>query len=283
MSVDFPTRSRRSPAAKPDPEAGFVLLAVLILLALLILGLSMAIPKVTTEIQRDKELELFHRGSDYARSIRHYYKKFGRYPATMDQLENTNEIRFLRKRYKDPITGKDDWRLIHFGEALVPPTGLFGQPLQDVGTPGRQSIYAHPPKDENSDSDTNGTTGTNPSGDSTNSGNSTNSSNSTNPGPANPNGTTGNQPGADLGGGPIVGVASSSEKASIRLFRQQAHYNQWEFIYDPVEDVGTNTGAGLAQQPFPIQGNGGAPGSPLAPSSTSPQPSPTPTPDTPQP
>ena len=38
------------------------------------------------------------------------------------------------KRYTDPITGKDDWRLIHVGEAKVPVMGFFGQPLQGAGT-----------------------------------------------------------------------------------------------------------------------------------------------------
>ncbi len=36
-----------------------------------------------------------------------YYKKFGRYPTRLEDLENTNNQRYLRKRYKDPITGKD--------------------------------------------------------------------------------------------------------------------------------------------------------------------------------
>src|SRR5277367_1397440 len=77
----------------------------------------------------------------YTRAIKLYYKKFGRYPISLDQLENSNNIRFLRKRYKDPFTGKADWRMIHVGEAKVVPTGLFGQPLGvagagNSGTPG---------------------------------------------------------------------------------------------------------------------------------------------------
>src|SRR6185312_9411445 len=41
----------------------------------------------------------------------------------------------------DPITGKDDWRLIHPGQAKVPPMGFFGQPL--AGVPGAANLGAH--------------------------------------------------------------------------------------------------------------------------------------------
>ena len=65
-----------------------------------------------------------HRGKQYARAIQMYYAKYGRYPNTIDQLMKTDNQRFLRKRYLDPMTGKDDWRIIHFGEAKVPAHGL---------------------------------------------------------------------------------------------------------------------------------------------------------------
>ena len=32
-------------------------------------------------------------------------------------LEKTNNVRYLRKRYKDPMTGKDEWRVIHVNSA----------------------------------------------------------------------------------------------------------------------------------------------------------------------
>src|SRR5664279_1140498 len=117
-------RSRRR-----SGEEGYLLIGALVLIAMILIALAVAAPKIAVELQRDKEDELMHRGLQYARAIRLYYKKFGRYPASMDQLEKTNEIRFLRKRYKDPVTGKDEWHLIHYGEAKVKPTGLFGQPL----------------------------------------------------------------------------------------------------------------------------------------------------------
>ena len=111
-------------------EEGYLLLSVLVLVFLMLLFLSVAAPRVAKEIQRDKEEETLQRGLQYQRAIRLYYKKFGNYPTDIKQLENTNEIRFLRKRYTDPMTGKDDWRIIHLGEAKVPPMGMFGQPLQ---------------------------------------------------------------------------------------------------------------------------------------------------------
>jgi len=122
-------------------EEGFILIAVLFLVALLLIGLAVAAPRMARSIQRDKELELVHRGEQYRRAIQLYYRKFGAYPTSIDQLLNTNNIRFLRKRYTDPITGKDDWRLIHLGQAKVPPLGFFGEPLaaipaaSNIGTP----------------------------------------------------------------------------------------------------------------------------------------------------
>ena len=37
----------------------------------------------------------------------------------MEDLENSNGIRFLRHHYTDPMTGKDEWRLIHAGPGGV--------------------------------------------------------------------------------------------------------------------------------------------------------------------
>ncbi len=111
-------------------EDGYLLFGVLILLFLFTLALSIAAPMVAKDIRRDKDEEAVQRGKQYKRAIRMYYKKFNAYPTTVAQLESTDNMRFLRKRYLDPITGKDDWRIIHVGEAKVPVMGFFGQPLQ---------------------------------------------------------------------------------------------------------------------------------------------------------
>jgi type II secretory pathway pseudopilin PulG len=120
-------------AGRNAGEGGYVLLAVLFMVAMVLILLSIAAPKMAADIERDREVEMVHRGKQYIRAIKLYYKKFGAYPPNMEALEKSNEIRFLRKRYKDPITGKDEWHLIHFGENKTPSYGFFGQPIGGTG------------------------------------------------------------------------------------------------------------------------------------------------------
>jgi hypothetical protein len=75
--------------------------------ALLAIGALALVEKIEFQIKRDREEEMIHRGVQYSRAVRRYFKKFGRYPSRIEELESTNNIRFLRQRYKDPITGKD--------------------------------------------------------------------------------------------------------------------------------------------------------------------------------
>jgi type II secretory pathway pseudopilin PulG len=139
----------------PNPEAGFVLLAVIFLTFLVLLSLAIAAPRVARSIQRDKELETIQRGLQYKRAIQLYYRKLGSYPSSIDQLENTNDIRFLRKRYKDPLTGKDDWKLVLYGQAHLHPLGFFGQPLSTIagataiGGGASSGMYAITPSNGN--------------------------------------------------------------------------------------------------------------------------------------
>ena len=108
------------------------------LIFLLLLTLSVAAPKMAQALRRDREVEAIHRGNDYVRAIQLYYAKFGHYPGNMDQLEKSNNIRFLRQKYVDPLTGKPDWRLIHVGEAKTTVKGFFGQPLAGFREAARQ-------------------------------------------------------------------------------------------------------------------------------------------------
>jgi type II secretory pathway pseudopilin PulG len=116
-------------------EQGFMLVGLIVAIFFVLIALSVAAPKVAQQLRREREVEAVHRGNQYVRAIRLYYKKFGHYPGSIEQLEKTNNIRFLRQRYVDPITGKDDWRLIKVGEAKTTVKGFFGQPLAGL-TPG---------------------------------------------------------------------------------------------------------------------------------------------------
>src|SRR5207248_5758442 len=88
-------------------ERGYMLLTLMLFVTLLAVGSLAWIERIDFQIKRDREEELIHRGVQYSRAIRRYVRKFGRYPARIEDLESTNNVHYLRKRYKDPITGKD--------------------------------------------------------------------------------------------------------------------------------------------------------------------------------
>src|SRR5438552_10829672 len=103
-----------------------MLLMLMLVVTLLAIAAAAIVPTMAFQIRRDREEEMIHRGVQYSRAIRRYVKKFGRYPTRIEELENTNNLRFIRKRYKDPITGKD-FKLLHVGEVqLTPGSGLAG-------------------------------------------------------------------------------------------------------------------------------------------------------------
>jgi type II secretory pathway pseudopilin PulG len=125
---------RGSRGPRKASERGYVLLAVLFLAVMILVLLAVAAPKVAADIERDREVELMHRANQYRRAIQLYYRKFQAYPPNMEALEKSNQIRFLRKRYRDPVTGKDEWHLIHFGENKLPTVyGFFGQAMGGAG------------------------------------------------------------------------------------------------------------------------------------------------------
>jgi hypothetical protein len=94
-------------------ERGFAMLFVFAMAAAFAILLYMELPRLALEMQRNKEEMLIERGEQYARAIQVYVRKNKNYPQSIDDLEGTNGVRFLRRRYVDPMTGKDDWRLIH--------------------------------------------------------------------------------------------------------------------------------------------------------------------------
>jgi hypothetical protein len=125
------TVTRRRGGKAKTGEEGFVLLLIFAMAAAVALMLYIELPRVSFEAQRSREQLLIERGEQYKRAIQLYFRKFKTYPASIEQLENTNNVRFLRRRYADPLTGKNEWRLIHIGPGGVFTDSLTHKPKKD--------------------------------------------------------------------------------------------------------------------------------------------------------
>jgi type II secretory pathway pseudopilin PulG len=217
--------------ASPDAgEAGYMLIGVVVMVAIVLLALSVAAPVVARDLQRDKEIESQHRMEQYVRAIQLYQRKFpGQYPASIKVLENSNNIRFLRKQWIDPLTGQN-FRLIHQGEQQTKIHVFFGQELGGLtaslgaaaglasGTPGTAASTS-----------TIGATSALASGFGGASITTAGTSGST--GATGASGASGSS--GDTTGGIIVGVGTTKTGASITDPNGQDQYSKWEFWYDP--------------------------------------------------
>lgn len=191
------------------PQRGYILITLLLFFALLAIAAVAAYPAITFQIKRDREEEMIHRALEYSRGVKRYFKKFNRYPSRLEELENTNNIRFLRKRYQDPITGKD-FKILHITDVMLNSGPVLGQaagqlpnvapgltPLPNAGVQSAGAPNAGGPNDRSSSTQQ-----------------------------------------VFGSGGPILGVASTSKEQSIREFNGKNHYGDWLFIYDPQSDRG---------------------------------------------
>jgi len=100
---------------KPNANRGFILVMLLVFITSMGIFLTMALPMVSTEIQRDQEAELIFRGEAIARAIRLYKAKTGGYPLSLEDLTKVRP-RIIRKLYQDPMTRQGphegEWDLI---------------------------------------------------------------------------------------------------------------------------------------------------------------------------
>jgi type II secretory pathway pseudopilin PulG len=118
------------PAIMPRHRArGFTYLAVLIVVA--VCGILMAATGVSwhTLAQRERERELLFVGDQFRRAIGLYYERspggLKAFPKTLEDLLQDKRYpaaqRYLRKIYRDPISGKADWGLVD-----APGGGIMG-------------------------------------------------------------------------------------------------------------------------------------------------------------
>jgi hypothetical protein len=206
--------------------------------------MTVAIPVWTTQAQREKEAELIFRGEQYGRAVMLYQRKFANaLPPSLDVLLND---RYLRKKYKDPITN-GDFQLLS-GASAQANSGVPGG-LGTAGAGGRAGSAA--PGTTTSGTSRPGGTGT-----TTTTGRGTTTSG------VGSNFGLGAGVGAGAGGsvpGGIMGVTSTSSAKSLRLYNGRGAYNEWTFV--PVQrNLAAGTGAEGADTPDGGRGGRGGRG-----------------------
>src|SRR3954462_9371439 len=216
---------------KRHGQTGYAMAALLVAMSIVAIMLTVVMPVWKQTSRREKEEELVFRGKQYAHAIGLFQKKFANaFPPNLDVLVDQ---RFLRKKFKDPITN-DDFVPIAAGQNLPggtqqpggaqPPGGRgaagsaarggIGQPTQPGSTtqPGGAGRIGGPPISA---------------------------------------GSTGQSSGG------IQGVTSKSKEQSIRLYNGRGHYNEWAFVYIQQEQA---AGAGAPGSTTPGPGTGGGRG-----------------------
>jgi hypothetical protein len=244
---------------------------VVFLVATMMVLAAVAVPNILVQGRREREEETVWRGEQYKRAVGMYFRKFGRYPTKMDDLtKQTNGVRFLRQAYTDPMN-KDDgsWRFIYVGPngqliGSLRSTSLQQLALSASGIPGLGTQQGSPSganpggtsgaASQSNAGDASGAAGAaGAAGQSGQSGQQTNSALAPNPLASQP------QPlqGATIGGN-IIGVGSKVKEPSLRVYEGGDTYEQWEFIWNPLLQVGgvpgqqgVNPNAPTGTQPAP--------------------------------
>jgi hypothetical protein len=275
--------AKRGFSPRKAGQQGYALLLVIFMATMLLIFATMAAPNIKTEGQREKEKEMIWRGRQYARAVKLYYRKMGRFPTSLDDLTKPKigSLRFLRQAYKDPMNAQDgSWRLIYVGPAgqlvgsLKPhPMNLqFGQ-VPGMGTPAAAMAAPGAPNSGFGSAlgqvvgqvgglNPQGTAGTQPASPSTpgtNSGNPVSADQGTDT-TADADAPIPSDDPPTIMGGNIIGVGSKVNKKSVIVYDHAKNYRLFEFIWDPSKDTfgigqpGMQTGTGLGQPIGPPPG-----------------------------
>jgi len=324
--------SGRFPQAKRprrSAQSGYGYFMAFFMITVMIIGSEAVLRNMAIERRRVREDEMIWRGNQYVRAIRLFYRKTGHYPQSLDVLgKGLPDLHFLRPVIlKDPLNRADgSWRLIYTnasgqiigsvryatmqqmalidlnsGKLPSPALNSTSSATQDSG-PGSSPFSAAGTDAQNPSQPPAQTSATSPS--------------------ATPMTTTG---AALQGGGPLSGLNQSAVSSaqlqptgpvdgpvlgafiagvaggnhydgdSVKIYKGGKTYQQWEFIWNPLEDQaraiqnGLSPQPGSGQQPSVLGGglpianpNGGAPPAPTNTPSVAPPEQPPPQPPQPQ-
>jgi len=219
--------------------------ALLVTMSVMGIMLSIALPVWQTFMQREREAELVFRGEQYVHAIDLYSRRTGGFPTSLEALRAG---RFIRRLYKDPITG-GDFRPVFLGQIAVPGVGV-GQAGQRVGGPAGAGAPAGSPAARGASGPTGGL-GQNPQAAGA---------------PARGIGSGTGQFGAGPVG-PIIGVVSTSPGEALRLYNGRGKYNEWLFVsiaatQQPGAPAGSGAPGARVGGPPPAGRRGLPPGTP---------------------
>jgi type II secretory pathway pseudopilin PulG len=200
-------------------DPGYAMVAILVGIGIMSVMMGLVLPVWRQAAQREKEAELVWRGEQYARAIGLFQRKYGgAFPPNLDLLV---EQRFLRRKFRDPMTKDGEFQvLFQAGQATTPGQGASGASARPGSVAPPQAAAALQQTAAG----------------------------------AQPGGAAG--PGGTLGArGGITGVASKSKEKSIRLYKGRGNYNEWQFVY-----VAATTQGGAAPTGQQRPGQSSAPG-----------------------
>lgn len=178
--------------------------ALLVGLSVMAVLMGAALPVWSKQAQREREEEYLFRAREYARGVMKWQHKYGAsFPPSLDVLV---EQRFVRRKYKDPLTGQDFNPVYSTaGPGLQPGVGGGG-----AATPGQAATgpgaFGGGTSAFGGGTATLGQTGGTP--------------------------TTGQQPATP--GAPVIGVVSKSKATSIKVYNGRTRYDQWAVTYQDI-------------------------------------------------
>ena len=105
-------------------QAGFTYIYALLLTLVLAVTSAAAASLWQVESRRQAEAELIFIGREYQDAIGAYYIRNRKFPMSLQELLGSadvsgNKVRYLRKIYRDPITGKKDWGFVQANNAGI--------------------------------------------------------------------------------------------------------------------------------------------------------------------
>jgi general secretion pathway protein G len=116
---------------------GFTMIELVVVMAVLGLLLSIALPRYLAALDKGREKVLVHNIAQMREAIDRYYGDRGAYP---DRLEDLVDRRYLRAVPLNPYTDAADWLVV------PPPSGQKGQ-VYDVQATGQPQGLATAPDD----------------------------------------------------------------------------------------------------------------------------------------